>query len=284
MDGKIILEAKGKVAVAPDGNGGIYRALQTKGVIDDLNRRGILYSHCYCVDNCLARVADPVFIGYCASKATDCGVKVVAKTEPSEPVGVVCRRNGKYGVVEYSEISQALSERRDDDGQLTFRAANIVNHFFSTHFLERASEFTDDLEFHVARKKIKYVDLATGEQISPSTNSGIKLECFVFDVFPFANQFSVLEVDRREEFSPLKNAPGTGVDCPETSRRDIMAQHVRFIQQAGGHVKGDAEDLVFELSPWVSYSGEGLSDLVKDKVFVSPCYIEKRQHLTQYSQ
>lgn len=289
FDGKIILENKSKVAIAPDGNGGIYAAVQNKGVIDDLKRRGILYTHCYCVDNCLARVADPVFIGYCVSKQTDCGVKVVRKTQPEEPVGVVCRRNGKYGVVEYSEISQALSEKRDEDGSLALRAANIANHFFSTSFLERVPEFASELEYHIAKKKIKHIDLTTGELITPKTNSGMKLECFVFDVFPFAKQFSVLEVDRKEEFSPLKNAPGSGVDCPETSRRDIIAQHIRFIQQAGGVVEGvtDANDIsdnfVFELSPWVSYSGEGLADVVNGKVLVPPVIIETREDLIRFT-
>ncbi|CAO3578582.1 unnamed protein product [Absidia cylindrospora] len=291
MDGKIILESKGKVAIAPDGNGGIYGAVQNKGVIDDLKRRGILYTHCYCVDNCLARVADPVFVGYCVSKQTDCGVKVVRKTQPDEPVGVVCRRGGRYGVVEYSEISQELSERRDEDGSLTLRAANIANHFFSTAFLDRVPEFASELEYHIAKKKIKHVDLSSGQQVVPTSNSGMKLECFVFDVFPYAKQFSVLEVDRKEEFSPLKNAPGSGVDCPETSRRDIIAQHVRYIQAAGGSIKGVPQnvveatevpdDLKFELSPWVSYAGEGLSDLVNGQVIVAPAVIETRQDLVK---
>ncbi|KAI8092984.1 nucleotide-diphospho-sugar transferase [Halteromyces radiatus] len=290
MDGKIIMESKGKVAIAPDGNGGIYAAVQNKGVIEDLKRRGILYTHCYCVDNCLAKVADPVFVGYCVSKETDCGVKVVRKTKPDEPVGVVCRRGGRYGVVEYSEISKELSEKRDpEDGGLMLRAANIVNHFFSTAFLERVPEFAGELEYHIAKKKIKHVDISTGETVVPTSNSGMKLECFVFDVFPFSQHFSVLEVDRKEEFSPLKNAPGTGVDCPETSRRDLISQHIRFVQAAGGTVKGvpshitDAsqipDDCHLEISPWVSYAGEGLSDVVNGKVVVTPAVIETRQDL-----
>ncbi|CAO3634340.1 unnamed protein product [Cunninghamella echinulata] len=281
MDGKIILEAKDKVAIAPDGNGGIYAALQNKGIIDDLKRRGILYSHCYCVDNCLAKVADPIFIGYCVAKQTDCGVKVVGKASPEEPVGVVCMRNGKYGVVEYSEISQEMSERRKSDGSLTFGAANIANHFFSTGFLERVPTMASQLEYHIAKKKIKHVDLTTGEVIVPKTNSGMKLECFVFDVFPFAQHLSVLEVDRQEEFSPLKNAPGSGADCPETSRRDIIAQHARFIFNAGGHINGDLDDpnVQFELSPWVSYAGEGIQDIVQGKTITLPAIIETRQDL-----
>ncbi|KAF7731517.1 UDP-N-acetylglucosamine pyrophosphorylase [Apophysomyces ossiformis] len=283
MEGKIILESKSKVAIAPDGNGGIYAAVQNKGVINSLRERGVLYSHCYCVDNCLARVADPVFIGYCVSKSTDCGVKVVRKSAPEEPVGVVCVRDGRYGVVEYSEISQEVAERRQADGSLAFGAANIANHFFSTDFLESVQTFASELEYHIAKKKIKYTDLETGEVVVPKSNSGMKLECFVFDVFPFAKNMSVLEVDRADEFSPLKNAPGTGADCPETSRRDIVAQHIRFIEAAGGKVEGvdDPMEVEFEVSPWVSYAGEGLRDIVEGKTITAPAVIETREDLVR---
>lgn len=282
MEGKILLEDKGKVAIAPDGNGGIYHALHSKGVIKSLKERGILYSHCYGVDNCLARVADPVFIGYSLSKNTDCGVKVVRKLCPEEPVGVVCLRNKKYGVVEYSEISKEVSEMRKPDGTLAFGAANIVNHFFSTAFLERVPEFANELEYHIAKKKIKHTDLESGEQIAPKANNGMKLECFVFDVFPYANNLSVLEVNRKDEFSPLKNAPGSDADCPETSRRDILSQHARFIEAAGGKIvaKEGSNSLEIEVSPLVSYSGEGLES-VNGKSIQAPAVIETLEDLAK---
>jgi UDP-N-acetylglucosamine/UDP-N-acetylgalactosamine diphosphorylase len=282
MEGKILMEEKHKVAVAPDGNGGIYHALHHKGVIRSLKERGILYSHCYCVDNCLAKVADPIFIGYSVSKNTDCGVKVVGKSKPEEPVGVVCLRNKKYGVVEYSEISKELSEMRKPDGSLAFNAANIVNHFFSTAFLERVLGFAHELEYHIARKKIKHTDLESGEFVTPKANNGMKLECFVFDVFPYAQNLSVLEVDRKEEFSPLKNAPGSASDCPETSRRDLLAQHLRFLQAAGGKVvaKDGDETLEVEVSPLVSYGGEGLES-VSGKTINSPAVILTAQDLAK---
>jgi len=146
--------------------------------------------------------------------------------------------------------------------------------------LERVPSFASQLEYHIAKKKIKYVD-ENGQTVAPKSNSGMKLECFVFDVFPFAQSFSVLEVDRKDEFSPLKNAPGTGVDCPETSRRDVVAQHVRFIEAAGGKVEheGDFEKLEFELSSWVSYSGEGLSEIVGGKTIKTPAIIETKEDL-----
>ncbi|KAI8583425.1 hypothetical protein K450DRAFT_103661 [Umbelopsis ramanniana AG] len=279
MEGKILLETKHRVAIAPDGNGGIYQALHKEGVIKSLKDRGIEFSHCYCVDNCLARVADPTFIGYCASKSTDCGVKVVGKSSPDEPVGVVCLRDQKYGVVEYSEISQEVSEMRKPDGSLAFGAANIATHFFSTQFLERVPEFADELEYHIAKKKIPSVDLKNGDLLAPKTPNGMKLECFVFDVFAYAHNLSVLQVNRLDEFSPLKNAPGTGVDCPETSRRDIIAQHVRFIEDAGGKIisQGKGEHTL-ELSPLVTYAGEGL-EIVRGKTLNTPAIIESREDL-----
>ena len=45
---------------------------------------------------------------------------------------------------------------------------------------------------------------------------------------------AVLEVKRNDEFSPVKNAPGSSKDCPETARAALMDLHYRQILSAGG--------------------------------------------------
>ncbi|RDB29412.1 UDP-N-acetylhexosamine pyrophosphorylase [Hypsizygus marmoreus] len=284
MDGKVLLESPYHVAVAPDGNGGLYAATRSpispkdpsRTVLSDLAARKVLYVHAYCVDNCLVRVADPVFLGYSIQKQADCAAKVVPKTHPTESVGVVARRGSKFSVVEYSEISKEQAERRDSEtGDLTFRAGNIANHFYTTTFLNEVEAFEEELAFHIARKKIPHIDLESGELVKPSKPNGMKLEMFVFDVFPFTERFAVLEVARNEEFSPLKNAPGTGSDDPETSRRDLIAQHKRFLEQAGATVNDEVE---IEISPLVSYAGEGLES-VKGKTFTKSGYVEHVEEL-----
>ena len=54
---------------------------------------------------------------------------------------------------------------------------------------------------------------------------GVKLELFIFDTFPLAASTALLEVRREEEFAPVKNAPGSATDSPDTARAAIMALH-----------------------------------------------------------
>ena len=258
-EGKILMESKAKVAVAPDGNGGIYQALLTSNVRTDMRERGIKHIHAYCVDNCLVKVADPIFLGFAASKDVDIATKVVRKRSAKEPVGLILLKNGKPDVVEYSEIDSATAEAKDTKQPdiLKFRAANIVNHYYSFRFLETIEEWAHKLPHHVAKKKIPCINTETGETIKPDKPNGIKLEQFVFDVFPMLDlkKFASMEVKREDEFSPLKNAKGTGEDNPDTSKKDILDQGKRWIHDCGGTVEseGGATDAGVEVSPLISY-------------------------------
>ena len=230
----------------------------SSGILGDMKRRGIEHIHAYCVDNCLVRVADPTFIGFAASKKVDIATKVVRKRNANESVGLIVLKNGKPDVVEYSEIDKTTAEARDpkQPDVLKFRAANIVNHYYSFQFLDSIEAWVSSMPHHVARKKIPYYDTQSDTTIKPSQPNGIKLEQFVFDVFPLVplEKFAAIEVKREDEFSPLKNAPGTGEDDPDTSKKDIMQQGRRWIQAAGATISEELDTVQgIEVSPIISY-------------------------------
>lgn len=201
---------------------------------------------------------------YCVTKGADCGAKVVKKQKPDEAVGVVCQVNGKFQVVEYSEISEETANLREPDGDLVYRAGNICNHFFTSNFLKEVSEqYEPYLKLHIAKKKIPFIN-NIGENVKPTSPNGIKLEKFIFDVFEFSENFVTWEVPRLSEFSPLKNCESASKDCPSTVRRDLLNLHKQYIEKAGGTV---LEGVDVEISPLVSYGGENLKAYVEGKIF-----------------
>ncbi|XP_029940722.1 UDP-N-acetylhexosamine pyrophosphorylase-like protein 1 [Salarias fasciatus] len=289
FEGKVILQDKGKIAMAPDGNGGLYQALLDNKVLEDMRGRGVQYLHVYCVDNILVKLADPVFIGFCVSKGADCGAKVVEKAYPAEPVGVVCRVGGVAQVVEYSEIRPETAELRGPGGDLVYSAGNICNHFFTTSFLQDVAEkWNGQLKQHVAIKKVPFVD-AGGHRVKPSQPNAIKMEKFVFDVFPFSRNLVVFEVLREDEFSPLKNADGAATDSPTTARNSLLAQHCRWARRAGAALLDEHGNTLppassdsagvqppaqVEISPLVSYFGEGLEQLLSGRTLKVPFILD----------
>ena len=212
MEGHLLLESKNKVLKAADGNGGVFNALSK--VLDNMKLQGIKWVLITGIDNILVNIADELYIGLVDSENKLNGVKSVAKNSPEEKVGVFCKRNGKPGVIEYSEMTEEMRYLRDEEGNLKYIESNIVNHLLSMEILEKIQN--ERLPIHKAIKKMNYID-KYGNLQTPTEPCLIKYEAFIFDYFNKVDDVTILRVDREKEFAPVKNKQG--IDSPETAAK-----------------------------------------------------------------
>jgi len=230
FNGKLLLTEKHRLARAPDGHGGSLKAMIESGATADMRSRGIEIISYFQVDNPLVKPFDPLFIGLHAQSRSEMSTKVARKASDLEKVGNLCVVDGKTCVVEYSDFPEALAHEKNDDGSRRFDAGNLAIHLLNLDFVERIVGSDFRLPFRRAEKKVSHLDEA-GQPVETESPNAVKLETFVFDALPLAEETLALDVDRAEEFSPVKNA--TGADSLESSHRDQIRRTARWLQAAG---------------------------------------------------
>jgi UDP-N-acetylglucosamine/UDP-N-acetylgalactosamine diphosphorylase len=226
-EGRVLFSAQDSLFLAPNGHGGCLIGLASSGALGDMRRRGLTQLSYFQVDNPLARPADPLFLGLHVEAHAGMSSKVVAKRDAAEKVGVLGRVDGKLGCIEYSDLPANLREARTSDGDLRFGAGNIAVHALGVDFLERVAGGGLELPWHLARKKMRVVE----PDGSVTERTGVKFETFVFDALACTPSSVVLEVERSEEFSPVKNKGGE--DSPSSCRADLCRLFTRWIRAAG---------------------------------------------------
>jgi len=196
---------EGKIMKASSGHGDLYDAIvKEKNLIEKL---GIQYFMVTNVDNILSSLLDCDFIGNAVDN--DITAKTVEKLEPSEKVGVYAEKDGKLAVVEYTEISEELASRRDEEG-LYLKASNIMNQILSWEFIKKSSN--SEIPYHEQFKEKDGIKF-------------IKQEKLLFDTFHLANNYKIILVDRADEFAPIKSADGK--DSPDTA----TLMYLRFLRK-----------------------------------------------------
>lgn len=252
-EGRILLSAKDEISLTPSGNGDVFASMKQSGALDDLKRRGVEWLFYYNVDNALIRVADPLFVGAAAHYNYPIATKVAEKAYPEEKVGILCLKDGRPAVVEYMDVPHELMYETNSSGRLTYGLANLSIHLFRTDFIERHAD--TNIPYRAANKAVKFMD-DQGQLVHPATPNAFKFEKFIFDFFPLAEHMLVLKIRREEEFAPVKNKEGE--DSPATARTLVQELYKRWLLEAGAApsvLKG--RDI--EISPLVSYAGEGLT-------------------------
>ena len=223
-EGKLILGEDGLIKLASEGNGGIFYSMAKKGIIDDMKSKNIKWIFIGSVDNLLVKYVDTLLLGLAIKQNVNIATRTVIKNSPNERVGVLCKKNGKVKVIEYTEVPEEMVVATDEAGELLYGESHIMCNLFSLEAIEKAS--TKELKYHVAVKKIKYID-QNGKLVNPTEPNCYKFEKFVFDSFGLFDEIAILRGKREEDFAPIKNAEGQ--DSPETAKKlyeSYMAKNV----------------------------------------------------------
>jgi UDP-N-acetylglucosamine/UDP-N-acetylgalactosamine diphosphorylase len=264
--GKVLLEARGRLFLSPNGHGGTLTALAESGLIRELAAAGVKHVFYFQVDNPLVKVCDPGFLGRHILAGSEASSKVVLKTDPAEKVGVLVSTNGRCSIVEYTLLPKHLAEAREPTGALRYRGGSPAIHVFSLPFLDRVTlTAARALPYRAALKAVEHYDPTARQLVpAPAEPNAMKFERFIFDALPHAQRWVVVETSRAEEFAPIKNA--SGADSPETSRAAQLALHAEWLRRAGVDTGGhpvevsalfalDANELAAKMPPGTCITG-----------------------------
>lgn len=213
FEGRVYMASDTEPAMSPNGNGGWFSSMVRQGLLLDLKERGIEWLNVFAVDNCLQRIADPMFIGATIAYGCESGAKVVKKAEPEEKIGVLCTEDGSPSIAEYYEMTEEMATARHENGELKYAFGVILNYLFSEKRLEAIVDA--HMPIHVVEKKIPYVD-EQGHAVKPEAPNGYKFETLVLDMVHMMRDCLPYEVEREREFAPIKNLHG--VDSLDSAR------------------------------------------------------------------
>lgn len=215
LEGKVLLEEKGKVATSPNGNGGWFSSLLAcKEAKEMFDKFDLKWLNVFSVDNVLQKMADPVFVGATIDGGFEVGSKVIRKADAHEKVGVMCNKNGRPSVIEYIDMTEEMATETDEKGERVYDFGVILNYLFSVELLYQIKD--NKLPIHVVTKKVEYIN-DSGEKVVPEKPNAHKFEMLCVDMVELSPNCLPFEVVREKEFAPVKNKEG--VDSVETAQK-----------------------------------------------------------------
>ena len=199
-------------------------------------------------------------------------MKAVEKTLPAERVGVVGIKNGKYNLIEYSELPAEMASQRNRNNDLTYNLGNMLVFLCRTDFMMNLSSASGTQLYHKAFKKIQHCDPETWADIVPREENGWKFELFLHNFLPHVDEgkLCVMLVDRNQEFAPVKDKDGPSQvngyavdplpDTPSHARNMLLKEASMWLDSAikSGLKISAATKGKIEVDFLLSYEGEKL--------------------------
>jgi UDP-N-acetylglucosamine/UDP-N-acetylgalactosamine diphosphorylase len=270
FQGNLLRASQDSLALSPNGHGGSLKALIDSGSMADMAERGIEHISYFQVDNPLVTILNPLFIGLHDLQKSDMSSRSLTKTGPFEKLGNFVSIGDRVTIIEYSDLPEEKALEKERDGRIKYRAGSPAIHVLRRDFIEQFASGENKLPYHRAEKKVSFID-DKGVFVEPEEPNAVKFETFVFDALPLAKNPLILEADRREEFSPVKNK--TGVDSLESSMEDQNRRAHRWLAQSELIIP---ESTTIEICPRSYPSVDDIAkldlperDLTEDKIYLT---------------
>mmetsp|Transcript_69790 Transcript_69790/g.160416 ORF Transcript_69790/g.160416 Transcript_69790/m.160416 type:complete len:671 (-) Transcript_69790:53-2065(-) len=286
--GKILMRNKGQIWKKPGGTGMSLKAVAEEGLLPDVRCRGVTHLHFLGTNNVAAKILDPVFVGY--AEAVGFGaerhalVKCTEKLRPDEPLGILINQQVKKGlgaksrdvlrasILEPSEApGGTLREVAPNNAGLLHRHGSMCEFYLGVADLPRLCTAVME-NAHSVNGRYPTVDLATGRQLPapehPAEPNGKHLVHWLGDLVESCDSVNGFSVGR-EEYVVIKSE--TGPLSIEAALTKMVALHQQWVLDAGAVFTSDTKATTLvgmqcEVSPLVSYDGEGLEGYFKGPV------------------
>ena len=194
VEGKMVLKTPSEVLYASDGNGAIFHLLKTTKILTKLEKEKIKYVQVINVDNILAKLFDPMFLGLMASNNYLVGAKTLYKKNPLANDYVFFKYNNHPFLGNVNAISSLENKEEYRD---TFSGISL----FTIEALKKLQNVP--MQYHRAYKAYSFYE-PNGFFVKSDKKNSFKFEKFIFDGFFHFKDMLLYRVDEKE-FLPIKS-------------------------------------------------------------------------------
>mmetsp|Transcript_31412 Transcript_31412/g.81623 ORF Transcript_31412/g.81623 Transcript_31412/m.81623 type:complete len:778 (+) Transcript_31412:75-2408(+) len=268
--GRVLLASPTELFTAPAGSGSIFNVLIASDGFADLRSRQVSKVYMATMDNLLCKVADPLFLGYAETLQVDACVKTTVRHRREVPYGCLVSRLSEHHpahglVLDFPSLPLHVTDRPVPPAQghgLLFRVSDAGQYVVSTSNIQKLAVLSGRKR-QPRMEVVEAYDLATGEY---GLQEGLRLT-IPAGVAVEQGSLAALEVEHELAFAIKDTTPFSD----EEAIFALGQEHQRWVRQGGGRFTDDAAaatevSSACEISPLVSYDGEGLNALFPDEI------------------
>lgn len=189
----VSFEESGQIVGGPNGNGLLFDALQKSDIPLLWEKENVQAISVLNIDNPLMDPLLPSLFKPVLEGRKEASIAAILRASETEKAGILLSKNKKIHVVEYSEVPEEIRISRDEKGKLSFPLANISVFCIERDSIAKLSQLPMPLHFAKKIRKGKII---------------YKPEYFIFDTFPALEKVSLIHIDRKRYFSPIKAKTG----------------------------------------------------------------------------